>query len=103
MSLKSECGISLETLQQKRASSRIEGRISLFFSSCGRKLGFPLELRWGPPGPALVYSGKSSLHASSEGPHRIPLQSVPGPRSSSGAEAATSVFLSLLTWISGFL
>ena len=39
-------------------------------------------------------SGKSSLHASCEGPLRIPLQSVPGPRSSSGAEARTSGFLS---------
>ena len=38
--LKKEGGISLEMLQQKRASSGIEGRISLFFSSCGRKLGF---------------------------------------------------------------
>ena len=37
---------------------------------------------------------KSSVHASCEGPVRIPLQSGPGPRSSSGAEASTSGFLS---------
>ena len=39
-------------------------------------------------------SGKSSLHASCEGPLRIPLQLVQGPRSSSRVVARTSVFLS---------
>ena len=92
--LKREGGISLGTLQQKRASSRIEGRISWFFSGCGRKLRVPLELRWGRQGAAFVASAKSSLHASCEGPLGIPLQSVPGTRSSSGAEAGTSGFLS---------
>ena len=42
--LKGEGGISLETLQRKRASSFIEGKISSFFSNCGRKLEVPLEL-----------------------------------------------------------
>ena len=41
-----------------------------------------------------VVSGKSSLHASYEGPLGIPLQSLPGSRSSSGAETSTSDFLS---------
>ena len=91
--LKGEGGISLETLQRKRASSRVEGRISWFFSSCSRKLQLSLELQRGPQGPARVASGKSSLHVSCEGPLGIPLQSVPDPRSSSGAEAATSDFL----------
>ena len=36
--------VSLEMLQQKRASSCVEGRISWYFLSCGRKLGVPLEL-----------------------------------------------------------
>ena len=49
----------------------------------------PLELRRGPQGPARVASGKASLHVSCEGPLGIPLQSVPGPKSSSGAEART--------------
>ena len=80
--------------QWKRASSHTEGRISWFFLSCGRKLGVPLELRRGPQGPARVASGKSSLHASCEGPLKIPLQSVPGLKSSSEAEAGTSGFLS---------
>ena len=39
-------------------------------------------------------SGKASLHARSEGPLRIPLQLVLDPRSSTGAEARTSGFLS---------
>ena len=94
-SLKKERGISLETLQRKRDSSRLEGRISWFFSSCGRKLGVPLELRWGTQGPASVASGHSSLHVSWEGTLGIPLQLLPGLRSSSGDEAATSGFLSL--------
>ena len=42
--LKSDGGISLEMPLQKRASSRVEGRISCFFLTCGRKLGVPLEL-----------------------------------------------------------
>ena len=48
--LKREGGIPLETLLRKGASSRIEGRISWAFSSRGRKLGVPLELRQGPQG-----------------------------------------------------
>ena len=54
----------------------------------------PLELRRGPQGPACVALGKTSLHTSCEGPLRIPVQSVLGPRSSFGAEAATLGFLS---------
>ena len=63
------------------------------FSSCGRSIGVTLVLRWELQGPARVASGKSSLHVSCEEPLGIPLQSVPDPRSSSGAEAATSDFL----------
>ena len=89
--LKSEGGISLERPQGKRTSSRDEGRIPWYFSSCSRKHRIPLELRQGPQGPPRVASGKSSLHASCEGPLGIALQSVPGPWSSSGSEAGTSV------------
>ena len=90
--LRREGAISLETPHWKRASSRFEGRISWFFSSCSRKLGVPLELQWGPHGPARVASGKSSLHVRCVGPLRITLQSVLSPSSSSGAEARTSGF-----------
>ena len=49
----------------------------------------PLELRQGHQVPSRVASGKASLHASCEGPLRIPLQSVPGPKTSSAVEAGT--------------
>ena len=42
--LKREGGTSLEMSQWKRASCRIEGRISWCFSSCSRKFRVPLEL-----------------------------------------------------------
>ena len=89
MRLKGEGGSSLMTPQQNRASSCVEGRFSWFFSSCGKNLSSSET-----QGPARVASGKSSLHASCEGPYGIPLQSVLGPRSSSGAEATNSGFLS---------
>ena len=92
--LNTEGGISLETAKRKRASSHVEGRNSCFFSSCEIILGVPLELRQGSQGPVRVAPGKSSLHASFKGPFGIPLQLMLGARSSSGAEAATSVFLS---------
>ena len=92
--LKREGGISVMMPQWKKDSSCVEGRISWFFSSCCRKHGVPLELQWGPQGPAHVASGKSCLHVSCKGPLGIPLQSVPAPRSSSGAEARTSGFFS---------
>ena len=91
--LKSEGGISLEMLQWKGASSRLEGRISWGFSSCGGTLGFlsscHVDLK-----PTCVASGKSSLHLSCEGPLGIPLHSVQGHRASSRVEARTSGFLS---------
>ena len=92
--LKKKGGNSLKMPQWKRASSRVEGRISWFFSSCNSKRGVPLELQQGPHGPTRGASGKSSLHMSREGPLGIPLQSLPGLRFSSGVEARTSGFLS---------
>ena len=99
--LKREGGISFVTPQWKRASSRVEGRISWFFSSCGSKHGVSLELRWRPQRPTRVASGKSSLHVSCEGPLRIPLQSVPRPRSELRPEPQGSS--RVLIWTSGFL
>ena len=55
-----EFGIVLKALQGTRASSRVEGEISWFFSSCG-KLEVPLELGWGPQGTSRVVSRKSDL------------------------------------------
>ena len=98
-----EGGISLVMPQQKNASSRIEGRISWFFLSCGGNLGVPLKLQRGLQGPPRIGSGKSSLHASCEGPLGIPLQLMLGLRSSSAVEAGTSGFLSSADMIFGFL
>ena len=89
--LKREGGISLKMPQWKMTSSRVEGRISWFFSSCG---GVPHEIRRGPQGPARGASGRFSLRVSHEGPLRIPLQSLLGPMSSSGVETEISGFLS---------
>ena len=102
LELRREPGISLETPQRKSASACLERRISWFFSSCGSKLGVPLELQQGHQGPARGASGSSSLHASREGPLGIPLQSLLGPRSSSGVEARTSGFLSRANMDLGF-
>ena len=40
-----EHGIALHAMQGNRASYRGEGEVSLFFSSCGRNLGYILELQ----------------------------------------------------------
>ena len=69
--LGTECAISLEMLQSERASARVEGRISWFFSRCR---GFPLELRWEHQGPARGASGRSSVHSSREEPPRDSLE-----------------------------
>ena len=92
--LKGEGGLSPKMPQLKRVSSRLKGRISWFYSSCGSILGVRLEIQQGPQGPACGASGKSSLHASHEGPLGIPLQSLPGPWSSYGVEGGSSGFLS---------
>ena len=42
-SSKRKRGLSLETLQHKRASSRVQGRISWVVWNCGGKLRVPLE------------------------------------------------------------
>ena len=54
----------------------------------------PPVLRRGPQEPPLWSSGKASLHVSCEGPLGIPLQLVPGPKSSCVVEAGSSGFLS---------
>ena len=44
-----EHGIALHTVQGIWASSPAEGDVSWDFSSCGRNLGYILELQWGWP------------------------------------------------------
>ena len=54
-----ENAIALDTMQGNRASSRREGKVSWVFSSCGRNLGYILELQRGCPFETLVCSLKS--------------------------------------------
>ena len=80
--LKMEGGISLEKLQWKGASSRVEGRISWVFLICGGKVGIPLELRRGAQGPTCGASGKSSLRFSCEDNVGSTLESREGDQAS---------------------
>ena len=59
-----EDGIALHPMQGIRASSPAEGDVSWDFSSCGRKLGYILELQWGWPFETTVCSAKSGLLSS---------------------------------------
>ena len=54
-----ETGIALHAVQGNRASSRGEQEVSLVFSSCGRNLGYILQLRWGCTFETGVCSAKS--------------------------------------------
>ena len=77
--------ISLETPQQKWASSHLEGRTSWIFSSCGWCSNYDGDLRdplWWPqesPVPMRV----------ARGPLGIPVPSMPGPKSMCGVGAGT--------------
>ena len=51
--------VPLHGMQGNRASSRGEGEVSWIFSSCGRNLGYILELQRGCPFETLVCSLKS--------------------------------------------
>ena len=51
--------IALDTMQGDRASSRREGNVSWVFLSCGRNLGYILELKRGCTFETLVCSLKS--------------------------------------------
>ena len=101
--LKRKGGISLEMLQWKRASCRVEGRISWVFSSCGRKLCVPLMLRCGTQGPTRVASGKSSLCSSCKGPLRIPLHLCRGIGPHLELRPELQGSSPVLTWISRIL
>ena len=41
-----EYGIALHAMQGNQASSPSEGEVSMDYSSCGRNLGYILELEW---------------------------------------------------------
>ena len=62
-----ENAIALDTMQGNRASSRSERKVSWVFSSCGRNLGYILELRRGCPFETGVCSVKSGHLSRYEG------------------------------------
>ena len=62
-----ENAIALDTMQGNRASSRREGKVSWVFSSCGRNLGYILELGRGCPFETGVCSVKSGHLSRYEG------------------------------------
>ena len=55
-----ENAIALHSMQGNRAPSRGEGEVSWVFLSCGRNLGYILELRRGCPFETGVCSVKSA-------------------------------------------
>ena len=59
-----EHGIALQPMLGIRASSPAEGDVSLDLSSCGRNLGYILELQRGWPFETPLCSAKSGLLSS---------------------------------------
>ena len=62
-----ENAIALDTMQGNRASSRRAGKVSCVFSSCGRNLGYIVELPRGCPFETGVCSVKSGHLSRYEG------------------------------------
>ena len=62
-----EYGIALHTMQGNQASSPGEGDVSWDYSSCGRNLGYILELERGWPFETPLCSKKSGLLSSYDG------------------------------------
>ena len=62
-----EYGIALHAMQGNQASSPSEWYVSWDFSSCGRNLGFILELQQGWPFETPLSSAKSGLLSSYDG------------------------------------
>ncbi len=87
-------GIALHAVQGNRASSRGEGEVSWFFSSCGGNLGYILELRRGWPFHPRVSSATSGLLPSCEGQLWILLEAWQGNWDASPAEAGDQGSLS---------
>ena len=70
--------IALEVLQEKRASSCVNGGIFWFVSSHSWRLGIPLQVPWGTQGASHVALEKSGLFLICEGKHRSALESRQG-------------------------
>ena len=62
-----EYGVALRAMQGNRASSPCEGDVSWDFTSCGRNLGYTLELKRGWPFETPLCSPKSGHLSSYDG------------------------------------
>ena len=72
--LREDSGLLSRPCRKRRASSRDDGGISCFFSSCGGSVVFLTSSR-GTQGASHVAPGKSSLHSSLEEESGIALES----------------------------
>ena len=78
----------------KRPQLALRGKFPDFSHVAAAKLGYHSNYDEDLREPLVGASGTSSLHATCEEPHGIPLQWRPGLASSSGVEARTFSFLS---------
>ena len=62
-----EYDIALHEIQENQVSSPSEGYVSCNFSSCGRNVGYILELQRGWPFETPLCSAKSELLSSFDG------------------------------------
>ena len=62
-----EYDMALHEIQGNQDSSPSEGYVSYDFSSCGRNVGYILELQRGWPLDTLLCSAKSGLQSSYDG------------------------------------
>ena len=60
-------GIALHAIKGNQASIRDKGKVSWVFLSCGRNLGYILELWWGSPFETRISSVKSGVLSSYDG------------------------------------
>ena len=82
-----EQGVALHAMQGNWASSPGKGEVSLFFSSCGEKLGCILDLQRGWPFKTLVCSVTTGLLSSYEGHLRSLHEAWQGNMDASPCEA----------------
>ena len=78
--------IALQAVQLNQASSRGEGEVSWIFSSCGRNLGFFLELQQGWPLSICVCSPMSGVLYICKGHLAIHYEAWQGSRDASRGE-----------------
>ena len=91
--------ISLETTQRKWGTSRLEGRTSWIFSSCGKGS----RLTTGTSGPYWWPQERPVPMRVARGPLGIPLPSMPGPNILCGVGAGPVNSSPVLTWILGYV